>query len=47
MHNAGGHVVETPAEARAGFPDRPTLAVLIVSTSLIVGLFALVYLVVA
>jgi hypothetical protein len=40
MHNEGGHVVETAVEARAGFLDRPTLAVLVVSTSLIVGLFA-------
>jgi hypothetical protein len=43
MHNEGGHVVERAVEARAGFLDRPTLAVLIVSTSLIVGLFGLAY----
>jgi hypothetical protein len=47
MHNDGGHVVETAVEARAGFLDRPTLAVLIVSASLIVGLFALAYFFVA
>jgi hypothetical protein len=35
--------VKTPVEARAGFLDRPILAVLIVSTSLIIALFALVY----
>jgi hypothetical protein len=40
VHNEGGHIVETPVEARAGFLDRPTLVVLIVSTSLTVGLFA-------
>ena len=41
MHNEGGHVVETAVEARAGFLDRPTLAVLIVSTSLVIGLLAI------
>ena len=43
MHKEGGHIVETPVEARAGFLDRPTLAVLIVSTSLIIGLFGMIY----
>jgi hypothetical protein len=43
MHNDGGHIVETAVEARAGFLDRPVLAVLIASTSLIVALFALTY----
>ena len=43
MHKEGGTIVETSVEARAGFLDRPTLAVLIISTGLIVGLFALVY----
>ncbi len=43
MHKEGGHIVETPVEARAGFLDRPTLAVLIISTSVIVVLFALIY----
>jgi hypothetical protein len=43
MHNEGGHIVETAVEARAGYLDRPTLAVLIVSTSLIIGLFAMAY----
>ena len=45
MHEEAGHIVETPVEARAGFLDRPTLVVLIVSTSLTVGLFALLYMV--
>jgi hypothetical protein len=36
MHKEGGSIVETPVEARAGF--RPTLAVLIISTCLIIGL---------
>jgi hypothetical protein len=43
MHREGGTTVETPVEARAGFLDRPTLAVLIVSTGLIIGVFALLY----
>jgi hypothetical protein len=46
MHNDSGHIVETAVEARAGFLDRPTLAVLIVSTSLIIGLFVLAYFIV-
>jgi hypothetical protein len=43
MHKEGGTIVETPVEARAGFLDRPTLAVLIISTGLTIGLFALIY----
>jgi hypothetical protein len=43
MHNEAGHIVETPVEARAGFLDRPTMVVLIVGTSLIIGIFASVY----
>lgn len=43
MRKEGGHIVETPVEARAGYLDRPVLAVLVVSTVLVVGLFALVY----
>ena len=43
MRREGGHVVETPVEARAGFLDRPVLAVLVVSTVLVVGLFAVLY----
>jgi hypothetical protein len=30
-------------QARAGFLDRPTLVVLIVSTSLMIGVFAVLY----
>jgi hypothetical protein len=44
MHKEGDHVVETPVEARAGFLDRPVLVVLLVSTALVVGGFALGYL---
>jgi hypothetical protein len=43
MHNESGHIVATAVEARAGFLDRPTMVVLIVSTSLIIGLFAMIY----
>jgi hypothetical protein len=43
MHNERGRVVETAVEARAGFLDRPVLVVLIVSTCLIIGLFALIF----
>ena len=46
MQNDSGSIVETAVEARAGFLDRPTLAVLIVSTSLIIGLFVLAYFIV-
>jgi hypothetical protein len=44
MHKEQGHTVETPVEARAGFLDRPVLAVLAVSVFLICLLFGLVYL---
>jgi hypothetical protein len=43
MHKEAGHIVETLVEARAGFLDRPTLVVLIVSTSLTIGLLAVIY----
>jgi hypothetical protein len=43
MHEEKGQIVETAIEARAGFLDRPTLAVLIVSTALLIGLFAVTY----
>jgi hypothetical protein len=43
MRKESGRIVETPVEARAGFLDRPILVVLIVSTSLTIGLFALIY----
>ena len=45
MHNEGGHIVETAVEARAGFLDRPMLVVLTVSTCLIIGLFAMIFMV--
>ena len=44
MRTENGHTVETAVEARAGFLDRPVLAVLVVSTALIVVAFVLVYL---
>lgn len=43
MHKEAGQIVETAVEARAGFLDRSTTAVLIVSTVLIIGLFAAIY----
>lgn len=39
-----GHTVETAVEARAGFLDRPVLAVLVASTVIVIVGFALVYL---
>jgi hypothetical protein len=38
-----GHTVGTAVEARAGFLDRPTTVLLIVSTSLTIALFAVIY----
>jgi len=43
MHKEEGRIVESPVEARQGFLDRPVLAVLIVSVSLLVLLYALIY----
>jgi hypothetical protein len=43
MQEEAEHIVETPVEARAGFLDRPTLVVLMVSTSLMIGVFAALY----
>jgi hypothetical protein len=43
MHEEAGHIVETPVETRAGFLDRPTLVVLILSKSLVIGAFAVLY----
>ena len=37
-------IVETSVEARAGFLDRPVLAVLVAGTALVIIAFALVYL---
>lgn len=44
MQREGERIVETPVEARAGFLDRPVLAVLVISTALVIGAFALIYL---
>ena len=43
MGTENGHTVETAVEARAGFLDRPVLAVLIVSTALMMVAFVLVF----
>jgi hypothetical protein len=43
MRQEGRHIVETPVEARAGFLDRPVVAVLVVSTALVALLFAGLY----
>ena len=43
MRQEGGHIVETPVEARAGYLDRPVIKVLVASTLLVVFLFAVVY----
>ena len=43
MRTENGHTVESAVEARAGFLDRPVLAVLVVSTALIMIAFALVF----
>jgi len=39
-----GHIVETAVEARAGFLDRPVLAVLAGSTAVVVVALAMTYL---
>jgi len=44
MREEDGHIVETAVEARAGFLDRPVLLVLLTSTALVMGLFAVAYL---
>jgi hypothetical protein len=43
MRQEGGRIVETPVEARAGYMDRPVAKVLVVSTLLVVILFAVIY----
>ena len=43
MHYENGRIVETAVEARGGFLDRPSLAVLIVSMGLAIGLFVFTY----
>jgi hypothetical protein len=44
MRMEDGHIVETAVEARAGFLDRPVLAVLAVSTAVVVVALAMTYL---
>ena len=43
MEDQGGPIVETALEARGGFLGRPVLAVLVVSTLLVIALFAVIY----
>jgi hypothetical protein len=43
MEDQGGPIVETALEARGGFLGRPVLAVLVVSTLLVIALFAIIY----
>jgi hypothetical protein len=43
MYKEDGHIVETAVEARGGPLGRPVLGVLIVSTVLIIGFFAMIY----
>jgi hypothetical protein len=43
MEKNGGHIVETAVEARGGLLGRPVLAILIISTVLLVGAFAITY----
>ena len=43
MDKEAGHIVETAVESRAGFLDRPTTVVLIVSTTMTIALFAAIY----
>jgi hypothetical protein len=44
MRKEHGHTVGTPVEARAGFLDRPVLVVLVASLSLVLVLYAAIYL---
>ena len=43
MQKVHGRTVETPVEARQGFLDRPVLVVLVASLSLVLVLYALIY----
>jgi hypothetical protein len=43
MHKEKGRTVESPVEARAGFLDRPVLAVLAVSLTLVLILYGFIY----
>jgi hypothetical protein len=44
MRTEDGHIVESAVEARGGFLDRPVLAVLVVSTVVVIVAFAMTYL---
>jgi hypothetical protein len=44
VRKEGKHVVVTPTEARAGYLDRPVLAVLMISTAMGAALLAVLYL---
>ena len=43
MHKEQGRTVESPVEARQGFLDRPVLAVLVVSVTLVLVLYGFIY----
>ena len=43
MHKVHGRTVETPVEARQGFLDRPVLAVLVVSLTLVLILYGFIF----
>ena len=43
MESQGGRIVETAVEARGGPLGRPVLTVLLVSTLLVIGMFAVIY----
>jgi hypothetical protein len=43
MHKEKGRTVESPVEARQGFLDRPVLAVLVVSLTLVFILYGFIY----
>ena len=43
MDNQEGRVVETAVETRGGLLGRPVLAVLLISTLLVIALFAVIY----
>jgi len=43
MHKEEGRTVESPVEARQGFLDRPVLAVLVISITLILVLYGFIY----
>ena len=43
MHKEQGRTVETPVEARQGFLDRPVLAVLVISVTLLLVLYGFIY----